>query len=938
MLSYINKARGLKGNIKGAGVRGNVDSNDDSSSGSSQSGLQNARDGQILFTPAVPASKKKKQSPQDSINEFWSKFDSKTPGRASTILPKNNYAKRVGASKKLVIPGENAVASYEEAAKTCKDKVARIVKECRRVNQKYRDPHFDIEFDLKWGINNTLTSLKDTSDYEPKFSPGSVKRVGDIFEQPEFYKGGAAAEDIRQGADGDCWFLAALSTLANKQGLIEKVCVARDENVGVYGFVIYRDGEWVSEIIDDKLFLIKPDYDESWVERNLIDDHQRINSEEDYQKIYQSGSSALYFAQCEDPNETWLPLLEKAFAKAHGDYEAIEGGFTGEAIEDLTGGVTTEIFSSDILDKEYFWKEELLKVNKDFLFGCAAGIFWGPWGERKGIIEGHAYSIMRAVEIDGKRLVLLRNPWGTYEWKGAWSDGSKEWTPEWMQKLDHRFGDDGAFWMSYEDLLKKYQTFDRTRLFDDEWKVTQQWTQLEVSWSTDYHSTKFAFTVEKKAPIVLVLSQLDGRYFCGLGGQYQFKLSFRVHKSGEEEYIVRSHGNYWMSRSVTAELELDPGEYHVLVKVEAEKRSGVLPVEDVVRNNAKDRRDKLIRIGLSYDLAHAKGQIRETHEEKKLRKRLEEKQEAKEKKEFKEKLMKEKKKRKHMENRELRKQRAAAEKRKAKAKAKAAKRAEKEKELAGKKELAEKKTEQAGSQTTSQEHIDVEIKSTAAPTLEKSDPAGSLDVTAATEEGKATNASITPGSGESMAAALPVFDPKKDETAPATSESTSKDEDKEEPQSIPTPPVNLFGFDNDDDDDDDDLSDLESVVSDISSAVIEDAIAEAKEAAKNAPPPSNNDDEDDEFQRDPWNAVAVVGLRIYSKGSAVSVKVVRRRMSEDLKDEEKEDEKAESRLDVDDSAVDATKGIDLSVPESKGESKEGSTKADVESEGSIVVV
>lgn len=120
-----------------------------------------------------------------------------------------------------------------------------------------------------------------------------------------------------------------------------------------------------------------------------------------------------------------MPLLEKAYAKAHGDYGAIEGGFTGEGLEDLTGGVTTEIFSSDILDKEYFWKEELLKVNKEFLFGCAAGIFGSMWGERKGIVEGHAYSILKAVEIDGQRLCLLRNPWGTYEWKGAWSMSSQ---------------------------------------------------------------------------------------------------------------------------------------------------------------------------------------------------------------------------------------------------------------------------------------------------------------------------------------------------------------------------------------------------------------------------------------------------------------------------------------------------------------------------------
>jgi hypothetical protein len=42
-------------------------------------------------------------------------------------------------------------------------------------------------------------------------------------------------------------------------------------------------------------------------------------------------------------------------------------------------------------------------------------------------------------------------------------DGSKEWTPEWLTKLNHRFGDDGAFWISYKDLLRKYQSFDRTR-------------------------------------------------------------------------------------------------------------------------------------------------------------------------------------------------------------------------------------------------------------------------------------------------------------------------------------------------------------------------------------------------------------------------------------------------------------------------------------------
>jgi hypothetical protein len=161
----------------------------------------------------------------------------------------------------------------------------------------------------------------------------------------------------------------------------------------------------------------------------------------------QTGSRALYFAQCSDPNETWLPLLEKAFAKAHGDYSAIDGGFVGEGIEDLTGGVTSEVFATDILDKDKFWREELMNVNKTFLFGC--GQMGGIYGARKGIQEKHAYSVMEAREIDGQRLLKLRNPWGRTEWTGRWSDGSEEWTPEWMKKLDHKFGAVLATWTDH---------------------------------------------------------------------------------------------------------------------------------------------------------------------------------------------------------------------------------------------------------------------------------------------------------------------------------------------------------------------------------------------------------------------------------------------------------------------------------------------------------
>jgi hypothetical protein len=42
-----------------------------------------------------------------------------------------------------------------------------------------------------------------------------------------------------------------------------------------------------------------------------------------------------------DENETWLPLLEKAYAKAHGDYSAIEGGFVGYVSHSCFGTILT---------------------------------------------------------------------------------------------------------------------------------------------------------------------------------------------------------------------------------------------------------------------------------------------------------------------------------------------------------------------------------------------------------------------------------------------------------------------------------------------------------------------------------------------------------------------------------------------------------------------
>ena len=119
--------------------------------------------------------KKLKQLPQKGVDDFWKKFNTKYPGKVTTILPDNPYAKSKAAKTPSgVVEGQKAVKSYNEAAADCKRDVERIVRECRRINQKYRDPHFEIELDLKCGIRNCLNGLNRRSD---NMNPKDVKRV-----------------------------------------------------------------------------------------------------------------------------------------------------------------------------------------------------------------------------------------------------------------------------------------------------------------------------------------------------------------------------------------------------------------------------------------------------------------------------------------------------------------------------------------------------------------------------------------------------------------------------------------------------------------------------------------------------------------------------------------------------------------------------------------
>jgi hypothetical protein len=82
-----------------------------------------------------------------------------------------------------------------------------------------------------------------------------------------------------------------------------------------------------------------------------------------------------------------------------------------------------------------------------------------------GLYETHAYSVLESSEIpylgcSSERLLKIRNPHGTGEWKRRWGDSSICWTVNSQAGalLKHEAADDGVFHMNLDDFIEHVST------------------------------------------------------------------------------------------------------------------------------------------------------------------------------------------------------------------------------------------------------------------------------------------------------------------------------------------------------------------------------------------------------------------------------------------------------------------------------------------------
>uniref|UniRef100_A0A665WYJ7 Calpain-1 catalytic subunit n=1 Tax=Echeneis naucrates TaxID=173247 RepID=A0A665WYJ7_ECHNA len=333
-------------------------------------------------------------------------------------------------------------------------------------------------------FEDTLFPCSGSSLGFDELGPRSSKTYGvrwmrptEFCKQPEFIVDGATRTDICQGALGDCWLLAAIASLTLNNSLLHRV-VPHGQSfqqgyAGIFHFQFWQFGEWLEVVIDDRL----PVKD-----------------------------GKLLFVHSAEGTEFWSALLEKAYAKLNGCYEALSGGSTSEGFEDFTGGVT-EMYE---LRKAPSDLHSIIRraIDRGSLLGCSidvspatrthtlnqnplkvaavqhadAFLLFPPQitSSRdmeavtfKKLVKGHAYSVTAVDEVvyrgNMTKLVRIRNPWGEVEWTGAWSDNSKEWDSvdrSVRGRLQNR-SEDGEFWMSFSDFLREFSRLEICNLTAD---------------------------------------------------------------------------------------------------------------------------------------------------------------------------------------------------------------------------------------------------------------------------------------------------------------------------------------------------------------------------------------------------------------------------------------------------------------------------------------
>lgn len=278
-----------------------------------------------------------------------------------------------------------------------------------------------------------------------------------ICENVELFENGTHPDDITLGVFNDHWLISAVTMVvasgSRERGTINDQIkslfvphpslsdgeMTLETEVGAYCVRINRDHEWIPVIVDDLLPMRRKEH---WTNENR----------------------GIAGSHCRECKGLWLPMIEKAFAKYYGSYGALEMGYVHHALEELTGCEAESIPLSSYsrgIGKFALWDQLILYMKNGYILGAGTGSseFVDKEIADMGICFNATYCIYDIRQVDGHRLIKLRNPPGDHEeWKGDWGDKSPLWTKRLRKKFEYADNiHDNIFYMSFDDFLNVFR-------------------------------------------------------------------------------------------------------------------------------------------------------------------------------------------------------------------------------------------------------------------------------------------------------------------------------------------------------------------------------------------------------------------------------------------------------------------------------------------------
>ncbi len=211
----------------------------------------------------------------------------------------------------------------------------------------------------------------------------------------ELIRNGVKGDDPMQNYIGDCYLMAAMSSVAKAKPDIIKNAF-KDLGGGKYEVTLY----------DMKGSKLVP---------------HKVTIDADLPRNDWNGT---VYASDKDPKELWPSLLEKAFAQRAGSYGKIEAGVPGDAMSAITGKPSTDIDLRAAGTKPDAVFDQLAKAVKAGKPITAATLSDASSAKYTGtnIYSDHTYSVWGTSVEGGTKYVHLRNPWGESEPAGNGPD------------------------------------------------------------------------------------------------------------------------------------------------------------------------------------------------------------------------------------------------------------------------------------------------------------------------------------------------------------------------------------------------------------------------------------------------------------------------------------------------------------------------------------